>query len=121
MSEAKTSRRPVIERYRPQEIEKKWQARWDADGIYHTDLSAKRKRYFLTMLPYTSGDLHVGHWYAMAPSDAAARYHRMRGHEVFFPFGFAASGLPAGTAALSQGITQQNGTTRKFRPGAGKL
>src|SRR3989441_4050909 len=104
MSEAKTSRRPVIERYRPQEIEKKWQARWEADGIYHTDLSAKRKRYFLTMLPYTSGDLHVGHWYAMAPSDAAARYHRMRGHEVFFPIGFDAFGLPAENAAIKQGI-----------------
>ncbi len=104
MTETKTSRKPVIERYRPQEIEKKWQARWEADGIYHTDLGAERKRYLLTMLPYTSGDLHVGHWYAMAPSDAAARYHRMRGHEVFFPIGFDAFGLPAENAAIKQGI-----------------
>ena len=37
------------------------------------------------MLPYTSGDLHIGHWYAMAPSDAKARYMRMKGYNVFFP------------------------------------
>jgi leucyl-tRNA synthetase len=104
MTEAKMSRKPMMERYRPQEIERKWQARWEADGLYQTDLGADRKRYFLTMLPYTSGDLHVGHWYAMAPSDAAARFHRMRGYEVFFPIGFDAFGLPAENAAIKQGI-----------------
>jgi len=94
----------MAERYKPQEIESKWQQRWDADGIYHTDLHAERKRFFLTMLPYTSGDLHVGHWYAMAPSDSAARFYRMQGYEVFFPIGFDAFGLPAENAAIKQGI-----------------
>ncbi|HLC27848.1 MAG TPA: leucine--tRNA ligase [Dehalococcoidia bacterium] len=94
----------MAERYKPQEIESKWQQRWDADGIYHTDLHAERKRFFLTMLPYTSGDLHVGHWYAMAPSDSAARFCRMQGYEVFFPIGFDAFGLPAENAAIKQGI-----------------
>jgi leucyl-tRNA synthetase len=93
-----------IERYNPQEIERKWQQRWEADGLYHTDLNADRRHYFLTMLPYTSGDIHVGHWYAMTPSDSAARYHRMRGYEVFFPIGFDAFGLPAENAAIKQGI-----------------
>jgi leucyl-tRNA synthetase len=93
------------ERYRPQEIEKKWQQRWEADGLYNTDLYPEHKRYYLlTMLPYTSGDLHVGHWYPMGPSDAVARYHRMRGYEVFFPIGFDAFGLPAENAAIKQGI-----------------
>jgi leucyl-tRNA synthetase len=104
MTEAKTSGKLRTERYKPQEIEKKWQQKWEADGLYHTDLSAERKWYFLTMLPYTSGDLHVGHWYAMAPSDSAARYLRMRGYEVFFPIGFDAFGLPAENAAIKQGI-----------------
>jgi len=95
----------MTDRYNPTEIEKKWQERWDADGLYHTDLNdTKSKLYYLTMLPYTSGDLHVGHWYAMGPSDAAARYQRMRGQNVFFPIGFDAFGLPAENAAIKQGI-----------------
>ena len=104
MTETETSRKPVIERYRPQDIEKKWQARWEADGLYHTDLDAGRRFYLLTMLPYTSGDLHVGHWYNNTGPDIQARYRRMRGYEVFFPIGFDAFGLPAENAAIKQGI-----------------
>jgi len=94
----------MTERYNPPEIEKRWQQRWDAERLYHTPDNGRRKFYFLTMLPYTSGDIHVGHWYAIAPSDAAARYRRMRGLNVFFPIGFDAFGLPAENAAIRQGI-----------------
>ncbi|TMB70824.1 MAG: leucine--tRNA ligase [Chloroflexi bacterium] len=104
MTEAKSARNAAAERYRPQAIEKKWQQKWLADGLYDTDLNAEQRFYLLTMLPYTSGDLHVGHWYPMAPSDAVARYHRMRGYEVFYPIGFDAFGLPAENAAIKQGI-----------------
>ena len=97
--------RTMVDKYDPGAIERKWQQKWEADGLYHTDLRAPGDAfYFLTMLPYTSGDLHVGHWYAMAPSDAAARYRRMRGRHVFFPIGFDAFGLPAENAAIKQGI-----------------
>ena len=103
MSEQRTDTK--TERYDASTIERKWQERWAADGLYKTDLAdARAKFYFLTMLPYTSGDLHVGHWYAMAPSDAAARYKRMRGKNVFFPIGFDAFGLPAENAAIKRGI-----------------
>jgi leucyl-tRNA synthetase len=95
----------MSEQYRPREIEKKWQARWEADGLYKARMRSDRpKYYFLTMLPYTSGDLHIGHWYAMAPSDAKARYMRMRGYNVLFPMGFDAFGLPAENAAIKHGI-----------------
>ena len=92
------------ERYDPQAIERKWQARWEADQLYRTpDDDPRPKWYALTMLPYTSGDLHIGHWFAMSPSDAAARYKRMTGYNVLFPMGFDAFGLPAENAAIKNG------------------
>ncbi|MFZ3150810.1 MAG: leucine--tRNA ligase [Anaerolineaceae bacterium] len=94
-----------IPQYKPDEIEPKWQARWQADGLYHTDQDpARPKFYALTMLPYPSGDLHIGHWYAMTPSDARARFKRMQGYNVFFPIGFDAFGLPAENAAIKRQI-----------------
>jgi leucyl-tRNA synthetase len=95
----------MSQRYDPRALEAKWQARWERDGLYRTpDRSDRPKFYFLTMYPYPSGDLHIGHWYAMAPSDAAARYRRMRGYNVLFPIGFDAFGLPAENAAIKHGI-----------------
>ncbi len=91
--------------YIPHEIEPKWQAKWEADGLYHADIDeSKPKHYALTMLPYPSGDLHIGHWYAMTPSDARARFMRMNGYNVMFPIGFDAFGLPAENAAIRDGI-----------------
>lgn len=91
--------------YNFSEFEKKWQDKWDTDGIYHSDINPnKPKHYALTMLPYPSGDLHIGHWYAMTPSDARARYKRMQGYNVLFPMGFDAFGLPAENAAIKSGI-----------------
>jgi leucyl-tRNA synthetase len=94
-----------IKKYNPLEIETKWHEKWEADGLYHSEIDHNRpKHYALTMLPYTSGDLHIGHWYAMTPSDARARFMRMRGYNVMFPIGFDAFGLPADRAALKKGI-----------------
>jgi len=92
-------------KYNPQEIEKKWQDKWAADGIYEVSEESDRPKFYaLTMLPYTSGDLHIGHWYAMAPSDVYARFKRMQGYNVLHPMGFDAFGLPAENAAISHGI-----------------
>jgi len=91
--------------YLPQDIEAKWQQRWAESGIDRSDVDRSRpKHYAVTMLPYPSGDLHMGHWYAMAPSDARARFMRMRGYNVLFPMGFDAFGLPAENAAIKRNI-----------------
>ncbi len=92
-------------RYDSASIEAKWQARWEADGLHRApDGDPRPKFYFVTMYPYPSGDLHVGHWYPMVPSDAVARYKRRRGYNVMFPIGFDAFGLPAENAAIERGI-----------------
>jgi leucyl-tRNA synthetase len=96
---------PEATHYNPAEIEPRWQARWEADHLYESNIDPQRpKHYALTMLPYPSGDLHIGHWYAMTPSDARARFMRMRGYNVLFPMGFDAFGLPAENAAIRHGI-----------------
>lgn len=97
------------DRYDATSIERKWQVRWEQDKLYRAPDPAtwnpeRPKWYALTMFPYTSGDIHIGHWYAMAPSDVAARYRRMTGHTVMFPIGFDAFGLPAEEAAIRRNI-----------------
>ncbi|MDQ6739949.1 MAG: leucine--tRNA ligase, partial [Actinomycetota bacterium] len=95
----------VSNRYDPAEFESRWQRRWEADELYRTrDDDPRPKYYFLTMFPYPSGDLHIGHWYAEAPADSRARYLRMRGYNVLFPMGFDAFGLPAENAAIKNNV-----------------
>ncbi|HSM71901.1 MAG TPA: leucine--tRNA ligase, partial [Anaerolineales bacterium] len=91
--------------YDPGAIEKKWQDKWEADKLYRAVIDeSKPKHYALTMLPYPSGDLHLGHWFSMIPPDARARYMRMKGYNVLFPMGFDAFGLNAENAAIKDGI-----------------
>ena len=100
-----TSPRHVEMGFDPVAIDRKWQERWERDGLHRVPDHDSRPKWFeMTMYPYPSGDLHIGHWYAMAPSDAHARFRRMQGYNVLHPIGFDAFGLPAENAAISRGI-----------------
>ena len=92
-------------RYSHRDMESKWQRRWSDDGIYRVDDDDERPKWYeLHMYPYPSGDLHIGHWYAMSGADVRARYMRMQGYNVLHPMGFDAFGLNAENAAISRGI-----------------
>ena len=98
-------RRTRPERWVPASYEQNWRERWEADGLYVSpDDDPRPKHYILTMYPYPSGDLHIGHWYAMTGPDIVARMHRMMGQSVMFPMGFDGFGLPAENAAIERNI-----------------
>ena len=111
-----------LNRYYSQDIDIKWQNRWSEDKIYLvSEKNTKPKWYELTMYPYPSGDLHIGHWYAMAPADAHARFRRMQGYNVLHPMGFDAFGLPAENAAIKRGIHPYKWTMNNIENMRGQL
>ena len=94
-----------MERYAPQEIEKKWQEKWRKDDVYKTEIDRTQPEYYvLEMFPYPSGNLHMGHVRNYSIGDVIARFKKMQGCNVLHPMGFDAFGMPAENAAIKHGV-----------------
>src|SRR3989338_3438018 len=76
---------------------------------------ARPKFYKLVEFPYSSGNLHMGHWYAFAVPDIFARYKRMQGFNVLYPIGFDAFGLPAENAAIKNKLQPKDWTDKNVK------
>jgi leucyl-tRNA synthetase len=109
-----------MERYDPQTIERKWQEVWRSEGAFHVPNpgepgapDAADKTYVLEMLPYPSGELHMGHVRNYMLGEVVAHYRRRMGFAVLRPMGFDSFGLPAENAAIREGghpreVTERN-------------
>ncbi len=101
-------------RYEPNQFEKKWQDRWEDEGLYEAvDFGDRPKYYLLNFFPYPSGDgLSVGHSKNYVPTDVSARFMRMRGYNVLFPMGWDAFGLPAENEAILRQVPPAENTEK---------
>src|SRR5882672_74746 len=110
------------EKYFPEQIEKKWQQRWDETKAFQaTEDDPRPKFYALEMLPYPSGYLHMGHVRNYAIGDALAWYKRLQGFNVLHPIGWDSFGQPAEQAAIKRGVNPRDWTEENISHMRGQL
>ncbi len=112
----------ATERYNPRDAEPRWQAKWSEAGVFVTDNSDKREKYYvLEMFPYPSGRIHMGHVRNYAMGDVVARYKRARGYNVLHPMGWDAFGMPAENAAMQNKVHPKDWTYQNIATMRGQL
>ena len=109
-----TDRHELGQNYEPQKVETYWQQRWLEDKTFETTPDDREKYYCLSMLPYPSGNLHMGHVRNYSIGDAIARLEAARGKNVLQPMGWDAFGLPAENAARTSGVPAPDWTRRNI-------
>jgi leucyl-tRNA synthetase len=121
MADPETTSTSEAERYDPQAIERKWQLVWDAENTWFVPNpgapefdESKPKSYVLEMLPYPSGEPHVGHLKTYSVGDAIAHFRRRRGFRVIHPMGYDAFGLPAENNAIQTGEHPREATEKSI-------
>ena len=108
--------------YKPQELDRKWQARWTESRAFEVEIDSSRPKFYcLEMFAYPSGHAHVGHVRNYIIGDICARMKRMRGYNVLHPFGWDAFGLPAENAAIKTGTHPEVSTFNNINHMKGQL
>src|SRR4051812_19485026 len=107
---------PNERRYDPSAIEPKWQAVWEREKTWEVsdDVAGEDTSYVLEMLPYPSGEPHMGHLKNYSVGDAVAHFHRRRGERVLHPMGYDAFGLPAENNAIKTGVHPREATRKSI-------
>ena len=112
----------IRDRFKPQQLDKKWQAQWTTSKAFEVDVDPRKDKFYcLEMFAYPSGYAHVGHVRNYIIGDVMARTKRMRGYNVLHPFGWDAFGLPAENAAIKTGTHPEASTLDNIAHMKGQL
>lgn len=110
------------EKYFAKKVEQKWQEIWRGSGAFEAEPDASREKFYaLEMLPYPSGNLHMGHVRNYSAGDALAWYKRLKGYNVIHPIGWDSFGQPAEDAAVKRGVNPRDWTEENITSMRGQL